>query len=109
MNSFIMESFKRNSRLPARLDFLQSATGLILGLFIWGHLLFDSSIILGKKVFSFVSGTLELSFLSDSGHGYPSVVVLAVLIISFIFILHALLGMRKFPASWKQHKIILYN
>ena len=29
------------SRLPAKLDFYQSATGLILGLFMWGHMLFE--------------------------------------------------------------------
>lgn len=106
LESYIIESNKRKSRLPARLDFLQSATGLILGVFIWGHLLFDSSIILGKRMFSFVSGTLELSFLSDTGHGYPIVVLFAVLGISTLFILHALLGVRKFPISWKQHRII---
>lgn len=106
MESYIIESNKKKSRLPARLDFLQSATGLLLGLFIWGHLLFDSSIILGKRVFSFVSGTLELAFLSDTGHGYPIVVVFAVVVISTLFILHALLGVRKFPISWKQHRII---
>lgn len=106
MDSFIIESNKKKSRLPARLDFLQSATGLILGVFIWGHLLFDSSIILGKRAFSFVSGTLEFAFLSDTGHGYPIVVVFAVLGIGTLFVLHALLGVRKFPISWKQHRII---
>jgi len=106
LNSFILESTEKKSRIPARLDFLQSGTGLILGLFIWGHLLFDSSIILGKNAFSFVSKTLEFAFLSESGHGFPIAVVFAVLIIFTIFIIHALLGIRKFPISWKQHRII---
>ena len=39
---------KRKSRWPARLDFLQSASGLALGLFMWGHMFFVSSILLGK-------------------------------------------------------------
>ena len=53
LNDDIIESLtgKRNlkkSRIPARLDFLQSATGLILALFILLHLLFEGSILFGK-------------------------------------------------------------
>jgi fumarate reductase subunit C len=106
LDSYTIESNKKKSRIPARLDFLQSGTGLILGVFIWMHLLFDSSIILGKRVFSFVSGTLEFSFLSDTGHGFPIAVVFAVLAVSLLFITHALLGIRKFPISWKQHRVV---
>lgn len=107
MDSYIIESnTKKKSRLPARLDFVQSGTGLILGLFIWMHLLFDSSIILGKSSFNFVSKILELSFLSDTGHGFPIAVFFAALTIFIIFIIHALLGVRKFPVSWKQHRIL---
>jgi fumarate reductase subunit C len=106
LESYSIESNKKKSRLPARLDFAQSATGLILGLFIYMHLLFDSSIIFGKTAFGFVSGMLELSFLSDTGHGYPIAVFFAVTIISILFITHALLGMRKFPNSYKQHRIM---
>ena len=107
MDSYIIESNKKKkSRIPARLDFIQSGTGLILGLFIWMHLLFDSSIILGKGAFNLVSKILELSFLSETGHGFPIAVFFAVLAIFIIFIIHALLGVRKFPISWKQHRIL---
>ena len=34
------------SRGPARVDLLQSLTGLLLVLFIWGHMFFESSILL---------------------------------------------------------------
>ena len=106
MNSFIMESTEKKSRIPARLDFAQSGTGLILGLFMWVHMLLVSSIILGKGAFNFVAKTMELAFLSDSGHGFPIAVFIAVFIIFSLFIIHALLGIRKFPISWKQHRII---
>lgn len=106
MESYIIESHRKKSRLPARLDFAQSATGLILGLFIWVHLLFDASIIFGKAAFGFVSKTLELSFLSDTGQGFPLAVFFAATTISVLFMIHALLGIRKFPISWKQHRII---
>jgi len=99
LDSYIIESNKKKSRIPARLDFAQSGTGLILGLFMWVHMLLVGSIILGKGSFNFVAKTMELAFLSDTGHGFPIAVFL-------LFIIHALLGVRKFPISWKQHRII---
>ncbi len=107
MNSFIMESTEKKSRIPARLDFVQSGTGLILGLFMWVHMLLICSIILGKGSFNFVAKTMELSFLSDTGQGFPIAVFFAVCTIFTLFIIHALLGVRKFPISWKQHRIIV--
>jgi len=38
----------RKSRWPSRLDLTQSLTGLILGVFMWGHMFFVSSILLGR-------------------------------------------------------------
>ncbi|MBU1698104.1 MAG: fumarate reductase cytochrome b subunit [Proteobacteria bacterium] len=106
MDSYIIESNKKKSRMPARLDFLQSGTGLILGLFMWVHMLLVGSIIFGKAAFNFVAKTMELAFLSDTGQGFPIAVFFAVLTIFTLFIIHALLGVRKFPISWKQHRIL---
>ena len=106
MESYIIESNKKKSRLPARLDFLQSSTGLVLGLFVWAHIVLDASIILGPEAFLWVSKNMELAFLSDTGHGYPIAVFFAVFVVFTLFIIHALLGMRKFPISWKQHRIM---
>lgn len=106
MESYTIESNKKKSRLPARLDLAQSGTGLILGLFMWVHMLLVGSIILGPDVFNWVAKTMELAFLSDTGHGYPIAVFFAVSGISTLFIIHALLGIRKFPINWKQHRIM---
>jgi len=106
LDSYIIESNKKKSRMPARLDFLQSGTGLILGLFMWVHMLLVGSIIFGKGSFNFVAKTMELAFLSDTGQGFPIVVFFAVFVVFTLFILHALLGVRKFPISWKQHRIL---
>ncbi|MBU0970279.1 MAG: fumarate reductase cytochrome b subunit [Proteobacteria bacterium] len=106
MESYIIESNKKKSRIPARLDLAQSGTGLVLGLFMWVHMLLVGSIILGTGSFNFVAKTMELSFLSDTGHGFPIAVFFAVLTIFTLFIAHALLGVRKFPISWKQHRIM---
>jgi fumarate reductase subunit C len=107
LESYIIEENKPvSSRLPARLDLAQSGTGLILGLFMWVHMLLVGSIILGKEAFNFVAKTMELAFLSDTGHGYPIAVFFAVSGVFTLFIIHALLGMRKFPISWRQHRIM---
>jgi fumarate reductase subunit C len=107
LESYIIEeNTAKSSRLPARLDLAQSGTGLILGLFMWVHMLLVGSIILGKDAFDFVAKTMELAFLSDTGHGYPIAVFFAVSGVFTLFIIHALLGVRKFPITWRQHRII---
>ncbi|OQY02467.1 MAG: SdhC [Desulfobacteraceae bacterium 4572_130] len=105
MENLIINDNIKKSRLPARLDLVQSGTGLVLGLFMWAHMFLISSILLGKGAFNFVAKTMELSFLSETGEGYPFAVFFAVLVIFTLFIIHAALGVRKFPISWKQHRI----
>ena len=60
----------RKSRIPAKLDYIQSMTGLILALFMWGHLLLVSSILLGKDVMytvtKFLEGKMILGSLTQS-------------------------------------------
>jgi fumarate reductase subunit C len=106
MENLIVNDRIKKSRTPARLDLAQSGTGLVLGLFMWVHMLLVASILLGKGSFNFVAKTMELSFLSSTGHGYPSAVFIAVFCVFTLFIVHAALGVRKFPITWKQHSII---
>jgi len=105
MESLIQDTI-RKSRVPARLDFFQSATGLILGLFMWAHMCLVASIIIGKDAFYFVAKLMEASFLSPTGEGYPILVSFAAIGIFTLFIIHAALGVRKFPANWRQLKIL---
>lgn len=106
MESYTIESNRKKSRVPARLDVFQSGTGLVLGLFVWGHIVLNASIILGPGAFNWVSQNVALSFLSSTGHGYPIAVFFAVCVLFTLFAGHALLSIRKFPVSWKQHRII---
>lgn len=89
------------SRLPARLDLLQSISGLVLALFMWAHMMFVSSILLGKDAMYFVSRMFEGEFLF--GKPYPGLVSVAVAFISALFVLHAALALRKFPADYRQY------
>ncbi len=105
MEKLIINDKIKKSRIPARLDLTQSGTGLFLGLFMWTHTILISSILLGKGSFNFVARFMELSFISKSGNIHPSAVFFAVIVVSCIFVIHAALGIRKFPISWKEHTV----
>jgi len=101
----LLQDRVRKSRVPARLDLLQSLSGLVLGVFMWIHLVLVSSILLGKGAMNGLSRFMELSFLKPGPGGYPFVPWIITFGIFLIFILHAGLAMRKFPSTWKQNKI----
>jgi fumarate reductase subunit C len=92
------------SRLPALLDLLQSGTGLVLALFMWFHMLFVSSILLGEDVMWSVARAFEGYYFF--GKPYPALVAVAVATVFAIFIGHAALAMRKFPASYRQASVL---
>jgi len=91
-------------KTPARLDFLQSATGLILALFIMGHILFEASILISNDMMYKV--TLMFEGYYFFGERYPGIISFLAAAIFLIFILHAAVAIRKFPASYKQYKTI---
>jgi len=92
---------KKRSKIPAKLDFLQSATGLILAIFIMFHLLFEASILLGKDSMYTITKMFEGEFLIKGGS--PAFISILAFIIFAIFILHAFLAMRKFPKSYREY------
>ncbi|CAA6817936.1 MAG: Fumarate reductase cytochrome b subunit [uncultured Sulfurovum sp.] len=94
----------KKSRVPARLDYFQSGSGLILGIFMWGHMLMVSSILISKDFMYSVTKFFEGSFLFEGGA--PILVSGFAFFIFVVFIVHAFLGMRKLPANYKQYKII---
>ena len=96
------DSLKKKSRFPARLDFLQSATGLVLAVFIMFHLVFESSILLGKDAMYRLTKFFEADFLFEGGQ--PMIISVLAFAVFVVFILHALLAMRKFPASYKEYR-----
>jgi fumarate reductase subunit C len=91
------------SRIPARLDFLQSASGLLLALFMWGHMFFVSSILLGKDAMWTITKFFEGYFFF--GRAYPGIVSFIVACVLVLFVLHAFLAVRKFPINYQQYRI----
>ena len=94
----------KKSRIPARLDLIQSGTGLFLGLFMWLHMLFVSTILISKDAFNTVVHVFELRFISDSH--FMSYCTFAVAVgVLIIFFIHAALGMRKMPINFRQWQV----
>lgn len=91
----------KKSRIPAKLDIWLTGTGVVLALFMIGHMLFVSTILLGKDVMYTVTKFFELDFIFEGGA--PIFVSILVFIITLIFVIHALLGIRKFPTSYKTY------
>ena len=92
----------RKSRWPARMDLAQSATGLFLGLFMWGHMVFVSTILVSKDLMWSVTKFFEGYFFL--GTAYPVLVSFVVLFMVVVLVVHAFLAMRKFPANFRQYR-----
>jgi fumarate reductase subunit C len=95
---------KKIDKTPARLDFIQSVTGLILAVFIMGHILFEASILISNEMMYKV--TLMFEGYYFFGERYPGIISFLAAAISVIFIVHAATAMRKFPSDYKKYKIM---
>lgn len=90
----------RKSHWPARLDLAQSASGLALGLFMWGHMVFVSTILVSPDLMWMVTKAFEGYFFLGTPH--PLIVSGVVAVVLMLVVGHALLAMRKFPGNWQQ-------
>lgn len=88
------------SRGPARLDALESGTGLVLAVFMLVHTLFASTILLGTDAMAALARGLEGYYLF--GRPIPLLVGLVATVILATFVVHAVLAMRKAPGSWAE-------
>lgn len=86
---------------PARLDLMHSLSGLLLGLFMWLHMLFVASILLGNDAMWTLSRFFEGYYLF--GRSLPWLVSLFVAGIFIVLVGHAGLALRKLPTQWRQH------
>jgi len=92
----------RKSPWPARLDVLQSGSGLMLVLFMWGHMSFVSTILISKDAMWWVTKMFEGQFVF--GKSYPGIVSAVVVMVSVLFVLHGVLAMRKLPANFQEYR-----
>ncbi len=78
-------------------ELLSGASGLLLVVFMWGHLFLVGSILTGTRGFDWLATTLEDYYIAQ-----PT--VFAVL---FLFLTHAVLASRKIPAQLRERRRML--
>jgi fumarate reductase subunit C len=82
------------ARRQLRYELASGVSGLILALFMWGHMFFVGSILLGERGFDWLAEALEITYVAQP----------TVFIILFLFVLHAALASRKIPAQLKERR-----
>ena len=92
------------NKWPARLDFIQSATGVFLALFISGHILFESSILISNDAMYGMTRLFEGYYFLGSNH--PGIISFLASSVLFIIIVHAFVALRKFPSNYRQYRIM---
>jgi len=75
-------------------ELASGASGLVLALFMWGHMILVGSILTGERGFNWLAGMLEVYYIAQ-----PTVVVILVL-----FLVHAALASRKIPAQLAERR-----
>jgi fumarate reductase subunit C len=90
----------RKSRWPARLDLIQSGSGLVLALFMWGHMFFVSTILISSDAMWKITKFFEGYFFF--GRPYPVIVSFVVAGVITLIVVHAFLAVRKFPINFRQ-------
>ncbi|MDD8061056.1 MULTISPECIES: fumarate reductase cytochrome b subunit [Shewanella] len=90
----------------ARADRLQSASGVLLGLFLIMHLHFESSILLGKEAFYQVAQFLEGGIFSETGHGFPILTQIFSVVMLLVVLIHAVFALRRFPTQIGQWRAL---
>ena len=99
-----MKKLRNINKLPARLDFIQSVTGVVLALFISGHILFESSILISHDAMYAMTQFFEGYYFL--GETYPEIISVLALTVLAIIVVHAIVALRKFPSNYKQYKVM---
>ena len=75
-------------------ELISGLSGLVLALFMWGHMILVGSILTGARGFDWMATILEDYYIAQ-----PTVVV-----ILFLFLVHAVLASRKIPAQLRERR-----
>ena len=78
-------------------EVISGGTGLVLALFMWGHVVLVGSILTGERGFDWLATMLEDYFIAQ-----PTVIA-----IFSLFLIHAVFAARKIPAQLRERKRII--
>lgn len=85
---------RREARRQLAYELLSGVSGLALALFMWGHMFFVGSILLGTRGFDWIADGMERIYVAQ-----PTVVIILVL-----FVVHAAFAARKIPAQLRERR-----
>ena len=78
-------------------ELISGASGLVLALFMWGHVVLVGSILTGERGFDWLATMLEDYYIAQP----------TVLLIFALFLIHAVLASRKIPAQLEERRRII--
>jgi fumarate reductase subunit C len=78
-------------------------SGVLLVLFMWGHMFFVSSILISKEAMWTITRMFEGYFLF--GQSYPGIVSAVVLAVWLLLVVHVIFALRRIPVSIEQFQI----
>jgi len=88
------EARARDASKQLYFELASGASGLALALFMWGHMVLVGSILTGERGFNWLATMLEDYYIAQP----------TVLVILFLFFVHAVLASRKIPAQLAERK-----
>ncbi len=84
------------ARKQWKYDVISTVSGVILAVFMWGHVFLVGSIWLGGEGFDWLSDLLEVTWVAQ----------LTVLVITTVFFVHFVLASRKIPGKLQERRMI---
>lgn len=85
---------QKGAKKALREEWVSGLTGVILALFMWGHMFFVSSILTGERGFDFVADLFEITWLAQ-----PTIVLILL-----VFFVHFVTASRKIPGKLDERK-----
>jgi len=91
------QSIAATTRRQLTYEVISGGTGLVLALFMWGHVALVGSILTGERGFDWLASSLEKYYIAQP----------TILAIFFLFLVHAVFAARKIPAQLAERKRII--
>ena len=92
----LQKTFAANRKTDVIVEMIQTISGLLLVIFLWTHMIFVGSILMGAGVFDTLADFMEKYYLLDV------TVVFLVLVITA----HVGTVIRRIPGRWQEQKVI---
>ncbi len=86
----------KNPRIAARFDLIEMISGLLLVLFMWGHMVMLSTILFGEETMNGLSAWLESYYIAQAG----------ALGMVFLILIHFVTAGRKLPLRVNEQRMI---